>query len=61
LKNQWKFKGYVTGDCGAVDDIYYTHKYTKSVGETVNATLFAGNDIDCGGFLKASNLKDALN
>ena len=26
LRNQWKFTGYVTSDCGAIDDFYETHK-----------------------------------
>jgi len=48
----WGFQGYVTGDCGAVDDILYTHKYTSTTDETCKVALEAGLDLDCGNFLQ---------
>ena len=48
LRNQWKFTGYVTSDCGAIDDFYNFHK-THPDAETASAdAVLHGTDIDCG-------------
>ena len=48
LRNQWKFKGYVTSDCWAIDDFYKNHK-THPDAESASAdAVFHGTDIDCG-------------
>ncbi|MXN93199.1 glycosyl hydrolase [Flavobacterium sp. Sd200] len=48
LRNQWKFKGYVTSDCWAIDDFFKNHK-THSDAESASAdAVFHGTDIDCG-------------
>jgi beta-glucosidase-like glycosyl hydrolase len=52
-RKTWKFNGYITGDCGAVDDVQYTHQYTTNTDATCAAVLKAGTDIDCGTFLPA--------
>ncbi|MDR1887051.1 MAG: glycoside hydrolase family 3 C-terminal domain-containing protein, partial [Prevotellaceae bacterium] len=58
LKNQWKFEGYVTSDCGAIDDFYRTHKtHTDAAAASADAVLH-GTDCECGGSYKA--LADAL-
>jgi beta-glucosidase len=48
LRNQWKFKGYVTSDCWAIDDFFKYHKTHKdSVTAAVDAVMH-GTDIECG-------------
>jgi beta-glucosidase len=48
LRNQWKFTGYVTSDCKAIDDFYRNHK-THPDAEAASAdAVFHGTDIDCG-------------
>ena len=51
--------GYVTGDCGAVDDVLSSHHYAKSRAEAAAMALQTGVDSDCGGVYQASAL-DAL-
>jgi beta-glucosidase-like glycosyl hydrolase len=50
-RDQWGFQGYITGDCGAVDDVIYSHQYTSTTDQTCLVTLSSGLDSDCGGFL----------
>lgn len=48
LRNQWKFNGYVTSDCWAIDDFFKYHKTHKdSVSAAVDAVMH-GTDIECG-------------
>ncbi len=47
LRRQWNFKGFVTGDCNAVDDIYKGHKYVQTAPEAAAAAIKAGTDNDC--------------
>jgi len=48
LRKQWGFAGYVVSDCGAIGDVYETHKFAASALEGVARTLQAGTDLDCG-------------
>jgi beta-glucosidase-like glycosyl hydrolase len=57
-RNEWGFQGYITGDCGAVDDVQNTHHYTNNPDQTCLLTISSGLDSDCGGFL-SSNLQKA--
>jgi beta-glucosidase len=41
--------GYITGDCGAIDDIVRGHHYAKSNEEAAALGIKAGVDTDCGG------------
>eukprot|EP01084_Bolivina_argentea_P283732 486023_1 len=50
LRDEWGFQGYITSDCGAVNDVENNHHYTKTPGATVDAVFSAGMDINCGGF-----------
>lgn len=50
-RGKWGFDGYITSDCGAVNDVYANHKYTNTTDATVVDVLTAGMDSDCGGFL----------
>ncbi len=47
LREQWKFAGYVTGDCDAVRDIETGHKYARSAAEAGAFAIKAGLDNDC--------------
>ncbi|KAA6301909.1 MAG: 4-beta-xylosidase [Candidatus Ordinivivax streblomastigis] len=48
LRNQWHFAGYVTSDCGAIDDFYKQHKtHPDAVAASADAVLH-GTDLDCG-------------
>jgi beta-glucosidase len=47
LRRQWKFEGFVTGDCNAVNDIQTGHKYAKTPEEAAAAAIKAGTDNDC--------------
>ena len=47
LRRQWQFKGFVTGDCNAVDDIHSGHKYRNTPAEAAAAAIKAGTDNDC--------------
>ncbi len=47
LREQWKFEGYVTGDCDAVRDVETGHKYAKSAAEAGAFAVKAGLDNDC--------------
>eukprot|EP01061_Rhynchopus_euleeides_P036343 TRINITY_DN6126_c1_g2_i1.p2 TRINITY_DN6126_c1_g2~~TRINITY_DN6126_c1_g2_i1.p2 ORF type:complete len:602 (+),score=255.96 TRINITY_DN6126_c1_g2_i1:100-1905(+) len=47
----WGFDGYITSDCGAVQDIPEDHKYDSEY-EAIRDTLTAGMDTDCGTFME---------
>ena len=47
LREQWKFQGFVTGDCDAVRDVETGHKYAKSAAEAAAFAIKAGLDSDC--------------
>jgi beta-glucosidase len=51
--------GYVTGDCGAIDDMVRGHHYAKGNEEAVSLGLKTGVDTDCGGVYQNHTL-DAL-
>jgi beta-glucosidase-like glycosyl hydrolase len=51
LRQQWGFDGYITSDCGAVDDIQENHNYTNTTDDTVRVALSAGMDLCCGPYL----------
>lgn len=48
LRKQWKFTGYVTSDCWAIDDFFKYHKtHPDATSAAVDAVLH-GTDIECG-------------
>lgn len=48
LRNQWKFSGYVTSDCWAIDDFFNYHKtHPDALTASVDAVLH-GTDVECG-------------
>lgn len=48
LRRQWKFTGYVTSDCWAIDDFVKHHKtHTSNAAASADAVLH-GTDVECG-------------
>ena len=48
LRNQWKFTGYVTSDCWAVDDFFRYHKTHKDATASAVDAVMHGTDVECG-------------
>ncbi|HEX2627966.1 MAG TPA: glycoside hydrolase family 3 C-terminal domain-containing protein, partial [Chitinophagaceae bacterium] len=48
LRNQWKFTGYVTSDCGAIDDFFNFHKTHPNAVAAAADALVHTTDVDCG-------------
>jgi beta-glucosidase len=48
LREAWKFQGYVTSDCGAVEDMTTGHKFTPDNEHGSAAAVQAGTDTTCG-------------
>ncbi|HTR42201.1 MAG TPA: glycoside hydrolase family 3 C-terminal domain-containing protein [Pseudomonadales bacterium] len=59
LRSRWGFRGYVTSDCDAIDNIYDPHHYAASLPIASAMAVEAGCDLNCGGTLQA-NLKEAV-
>jgi beta-glucosidase len=53
LYNKWKFRGYVTSDCGAIDDFYATkypsHQFSPNAASAASDAVIHGTDVECGG------------
>ena len=47
-RRTYGMKGYVTGDCAAIEDIYTGHYYVETAEEATAEGLKAGVDSDCG-------------
>jgi beta-glucosidase len=61
LRDEWKFTGFVTGDCDAVRDVETGHKYARSAAEAGAFAIKAGLDNDCtttGFFERAGSAPD---
>jgi beta-glucosidase len=48
LRKDWGFTGFVTSDCGAIDDITKGHHFTKNNAEGAAVAVKAGTDTTCG-------------
>ena len=59
-RRTYGLKGYITGDCAAIDDIYSGHYYVKTAAEAAAQGLRAGVDSDCGSVYQQFAI-DALN
>jgi beta-glucosidase len=58
LRRDWGFDGYVVSDCGAIDDIYKTHRIVATPEEAAALGVTKGCDLECGSVYKS--LKAAL-
>jgi beta-glucosidase len=59
IRRRWGFRGYVTSDCDAIDNIYDPHHYAASLPIASAMAVSAGCDLNCGGTLQA-NLRAAV-
>ncbi len=59
LREKWGFKGYVVSDCGAINDIYNSHKVVKTAPEAAALAVKSGTDLECGD-VYTSSLLDAV-
>ncbi len=59
LRKQWKFTGYVTSDCWAIDDFFKYHKTHKDATAAAVDALIHGTDVECGALVYKS-LLDAV-
>lgn len=48
LRNQWKFSGYVTSDCWAIDDFIKFHKTHPDAAAASADAVLHGTDLECG-------------
>ena len=48
LRNQFKFKGFVVSDCGAIWDIHAHHKITSGPSDSAALAVKNGCDLNCG-------------
>ncbi|HTV43483.1 MAG TPA: glycoside hydrolase family 3 C-terminal domain-containing protein [Candidatus Sulfotelmatobacter sp.] len=59
LRGQWGFRGYVTSDCDAINNIYNPHHYAATQPIAAAMAVQAGCDLNCGGTLQ-HNLREAV-
>lgn len=57
LREEWKFKGHVVTDCGALRDIWHGHQVLKDEIEVAAAAVKAGVNIDCSTLLQDDLIK----
>ncbi|MDR3262211.1 MAG: glycoside hydrolase family 3 C-terminal domain-containing protein [Tannerella sp.] len=60
LKNQWQFDGYVTSDCGAIEDFFKTHMTHPNAAAAAAAAVLHGTDCECSGNGTYQMLADAI-
>eukprot|EP00966_Prymnesium_polylepis_P024480 563784-Prymnesium_polylepis.1 len=60
LRGEWGFDGYVTSDCGAINDIQVNHHFAPDGPTAAAMGLKAGCDTDCGG-VYGGHVIDAVN
>lgn len=48
LRRQWGFTGYVTSDCGAIDDFFNYHKTHPNAEAAAIDAVTNGTDVECG-------------
>jgi beta-glucosidase len=55
VRGDWKFNGFVTSDCGAIDDFYEkkAHAYSPDAAHAAASGVLTGTDTNCGSTYKA--------
>lgn len=48
LRKQWSFTGYVTSDCGGIDDFFRFHKTHPNAEAAAVDAVINGTDVECG-------------
>lgn len=48
LRDDWRFTGYVTSDCGAIDDFWERHKTSPDAESAATDAVLHGTDVECG-------------
>lgn len=48
LRDKWNFTGYVTSDCGAIDDFFRNHKTHVDAAHASADAVINGTDLECG-------------
>jgi beta-glucosidase len=57
LRDDWKFAGYVTSDCGAIDDFWQRHKTSPDAEAAATDAVRHGTDVECGNVTYKSLVK----
>jgi len=57
LHDEWKFKGHVVTDCGALNDVLTKHKTFQTAEEVAAASIKSGVDLECGNMLQSYVMK----
>jgi len=57
LRDDWKFTGYVTSDCGAIDDFWQRHKTSPDAESAATDAVLHGTDVECGNVTYKSLIK----
>jgi beta-glucosidase len=58
LRQEWGFDGYVVSDCGAIRDIYESHRVAETPAEAAALAVKSGCDLNCGSTFPA--LREAV-
>ena len=61
LFNRWNYQGYVTSDCGGIDDVYMTHRQYEDAASGSAAAVKHGNHCECGSKGSYLALVEAVN
>jgi beta-glucosidase len=61
LRDDWKFAGYVTSDCGAIDDFWQRHKTSPDAEAAATDAVLHGTDVECGNVTYKSLVKAVQN
>lgn len=61
IRRTYGMDGYVTGDCGAIDDMVRSHKYAKNNADATAMGLKSGVDCDCGSVYQVATVDAVKN